>query len=552
MSYIALYRKFRPQTFNDLKGQDVIVKTLENAVSTNKIGHAYVFSGPRGTGKTSLAKIFAKAVNCTNLINGNPCNECESCINANSSSPSDIIEIDGASNNGVEEIRDLRDKVKYLPNIGKYKVYIIDEVHMLTTGAFNALLKTLEEPPKHVIFILATTEVHKIPSTILSRCQRFDFKNIDIKSIVERLNYVVENEKISITNDAINMIALNAEGGLRDALSLLDQAVSFKDGEIKEEDINNIVGSVSRKDLVNLINVINNGNVSKALDLINKFINEGKEEERLTKDLINTLRDLLLNSVGYLNQEIFASLKRKVSINKIYHFIDILIETLNNMRYSVQKQIYLEIALIKMIEHEDIKQIDLTTNILELRNEIEKIKKEGIINKKPKEIVKKPLVNVDDIVSCLYEANNNDKNYIEKLINESTNVKPHLEMISHLLKNSKVVAASLNSVIITNENLNICNELMQPNMKSLVLEFLNSETNKYKDYFVILNKDWEIIRKRYVDLLKSGQKRPRLSNYDFKIYEKKEKNDEEIKTKSDAYNLAVEYFGEEKVEIKEK
>jgi len=550
MNYVALYRKFRPNTFSDMSGQDVIVKTLLNAVKTNKIGHAYVFSGPRGTGKTSLAKIFAKAVNCENLIDGNPCNKCDSCINANSNSPSDIIEIDGASNNGVEEIRDLRDKVKYLPNIGKYKVYIIDEVHMLTTGAFNALLKTLEEPPSHVLFILATTEVHKIPATILSRCQRFDFKNIDLNNIIERLEYVSKEENINITKEAIKTIAINAEGGMRDALSLLDQAVSFTSDKIEEKDINDLVGSVSKKDLVNLLSLINNANVVKSLELINSFISEGKEEERLLKDLINTLRDLLLNMVGYSNEEVFAELKRNISISKIYHYLEILIDTLNNMRFSIQKQIYLEIAIIQMIEHEDVKQIDLSTNLIELRSEVEKLKQGNFVKTKQVDIKKKELVNVENITNVLHEANIDDKEYVENIIQTKTNVKPHLEMVLHLLKNSKVVASSINSVIITNDNLTICNDLMQRENNSFILEILNLDAKKYDSVYVILDSDWEIVRKRYVDLLKSGQKRPSLNNYDFKIYEEIIKNDE-IKKDSKVYNLAKEYFGEEIVKIKE-
>ena len=349
MSYIALYRAYRPQNFSDVAGQEVIVQTLRNAVTNNKIGHAYLFSGPRGTGKTSLAKIFAKTINCTNVIEGNPCDKCDACLSFTNNEANDIIEIDGASNNGVDEIRDLRDKVKYLPGVGKYKVYIIDEVHMLTTGAFNALLKTLEEPPAHVVFILATTEVHKIPATILSRCQRYDFKNIDLENIIKRINYIVDKENIKITTDAIETIAINAHGGLRDALSLLDQAISFTNDEITEDDINQIIGAVSKADLIELLTFISNNEASSALKLINTFLSKGSDEERIIADLIVTLKDLLLAKVEYNGNKLFSNLKRSISTNKIYHYLDVLIEMQNNMRFTYQKRLYLEIAIIQMI-----------------------------------------------------------------------------------------------------------------------------------------------------------------------------------------------------------
>ena len=550
MSYVALYRTYRPQNFTDMSGQEVIVKTIQNAVKNNKIGHAYVFSGPRGTGKTSLAKIFAKAINCSNPIDGDPCNTCDACINANSNAASDIIEIDGASNNGVDEIRDLRDKVKYLPSVGKYKVYIIDEVHMLTTGAFNALLKTLEEPPSHVIFILATTEVHKIPATILSRCQRFDFKNIEIPNIIKRLEHVVKEEKIEIEKDAINVIAKNAKGGLRDALSLLDQAISFSDGKITTKDVNDIVGAVSKEDLVNLLELINSRNITEALELTHSFINQGKEEERLINDLIYTLRDLLLTKVNYQEDEIFNNLKRSLNVNKIYHFLDILIKAQNNMKFSVQKQIHLEIAIIEMIEHEDVRQIDLSSNVLELRAEIEKLKSGVSIKQVKKNETKRPLILPENIENVLYEATNQDKDYLIKIISNSKTDKQYLEMAENLLKDTEVVAVSLNSAILTTNNLLVANELMQIEMQKFVLEIFNQETNKFNSYYVILNKDWEIVRSRYVELFKNGQKRPKIGEYDFKIYEvvKQEVN---TKKENGSVALAKEYFGEDIVKIKE-
>ncbi|MER2256774.1 MAG: DNA polymerase III subunit gamma/tau, partial [Priestia megaterium] len=286
MAYQALYRVYRPQSFNDVVGQQHIIKTLQNALVQEKFSHAYLFSGPRGTGKTTAAKILAKAVNCEKAPIAEPCNECATCRGITDGSISDVIEIDAASNNGVDEIRDIRDKVKYAPSAVRYKVYIIDEVHMLSIGAFNALLKTLEEPPAHVIFILATTEPHKIPLTIISRCQRFDFKRISPEDIVYRMKEVLGSEELEVSEDALYEIAKASEGGMRDALSLLDQSISYSTDKVSLEDVLSITGAVSQSFIVKIVQAIFNKNIVEALDSVESLIKNGKDPARFVEDLI--------------------------------------------------------------------------------------------------------------------------------------------------------------------------------------------------------------------------------------------------------------------------
>lgn len=287
MSYQALYRVWRPQTFEDLVGQDMITKTLKNALATKQTTHAYLFAGPRGTGKTSCAKLFAKALNCPNQVNGDPCNECETCKAITAGRLNDVIEIDAASNNGVEEIRDIRDKVKYAPTQADYKVYIIDEVHMLSTSAFNALLKTLEEPPANVVFILATTDPHKIPATIISRTQRFDFKRITSGAILERMEYILKQKEFEYDEKALNVIARAAEGGMRDALSILDQVLSFGDNKVTLDNALLVTGSVTRENLIKYLSQVQNHETVAGLQTIHEILDEGKDTKRLLEDLIN-------------------------------------------------------------------------------------------------------------------------------------------------------------------------------------------------------------------------------------------------------------------------
>ncbi|MCR5350405.1 MAG: DNA polymerase III subunit gamma/tau [Acholeplasmatales bacterium] len=356
MAYVALYRAYRPQNFKECVGQEHIIKTLQNAIKLNKVAHAYLFCGPRGTGKTTLAKIMAKAMNCVNGPTPEPCCECEICQGIAKGTISDVVEIDAASNNGADDIRALRETVKYLPAQGKYKVYIIDEVHMLSNAAFNALLKTLEEPPRHVIFILATTEPYKLPKTILSRCQRFDFSSIDIDDILKRLRIVAQEENIKITDDALHQIAISAEGGMRDALSLFDQCISYSvNPEITLDDVLAISGNISYIKMIDLLSKCYDNDSTGCILDIDKIIKEGKEVPRIINDLILFLRDLLMfknnatldDKLMYKNED-FISLSKKVSKSIIYSWLDILNNSLNQMRFSTQKRAYIELAILKM------------------------------------------------------------------------------------------------------------------------------------------------------------------------------------------------------------
>jgi DNA polymerase III subunit gamma/tau len=356
----ALYRSYRPQTFEDVVGQEHIIKTLKNQIQTNTIGHAYLFCGTRGTGKTSTAKIFARTVNCPNSINEEPCNSCDICKEILADNTMDVIEIDAASNNSVDDIREIRENVKYTPTKAKYKVYIIDEVHMLSQGAFNALLKTLEEPPSYVIFILATTEPHKIPATILSRCQRFDFKRVTVSDMIGRMKVICSDIGIEADDKALNLIARSSQGALRDALSILDQCISFSDNSIQYKDVVELLGTVNIDYLFKIANYIVNEDTKSCLEMLNELVIWGKDIKHFISDLIDHFRNLMvckvskeLDEIISLPEETLEQLKNQsnqIDIKDIIRILNILSEAQDNIKYSSNPRVLVEVCIMKLCQ----------------------------------------------------------------------------------------------------------------------------------------------------------------------------------------------------------
>lgn len=386
MSYTALYRKWRPSGFEDVKGQDHIVQTLKNQITSERIGHAYLFCGTRGTGKTSIAKIFARAVNCEHPVDGSPCNECSTCKNIASASSMNVVEIDAASNNGVENIREIREQVQYPPTEGKYRVYIIDEVHMLSTGAFNALLKTLEEPPSYVIFILATTEVHKIPITVLSRCQRYDFKRITIDTITARLKELADAEQIQVEDKALRYIAKAADGSMRDALSLLDQCVAFHYGSLLTYDnVLEVLGAVDSGVFSELLRAVISKETAVCIKKLEEMVIQGRELGQFVTDFIWYLRNLLVLKTADAPEEMLDMSEDNLNLLReeagmiegetLMRYIRIFSELSNQLRYASQKRVLIELALIKLTRPQMEPNLD---SILQRLNELEERLEEGV------------------------------------------------------------------------------------------------------------------------------------------------------------------------------
>lgn len=574
MAYMALYRAYRPQKFSEVVGQRHIVRTLQNAIKLNKVAHAYLFCGPRGTGKTTMAKIMAKALNCEKGMVEEPCCECQNCIGIMKGQISDVIEMDAASNNGIDEIRDIREKVKLMPAYGRYKVYIIDEVHMLSTQAFNALLKTLEEPPSYCVFILCTTDPQKIPMTILSRCQRFDFQGISPEDVKFNLSRVAKSENIKVTDDALDLISEACEGGMRDALSLLDQSISFSSDDVVDlDDVTLVSGSVNKDAVIKLIENAYNNNQEEILKITNEIISEGKEIEKITTDIISFLRDLLMYKSKFGSKAIYNNKKFQELSNipneYIYSWLQELNNVQNNIKFTNQKRAYLELGLLKMADVKINNYNDLMTKINEMEGRIsylerrkptvvledsnknEKINNEPLI--KPIEIKKDNTVlnNMESAKEVLNDVEVDDTfispdMVLDILNNGDKQLKNDARMVLLSNDNNKIFttfkglsleAAGNNRALLVLPTVGLCNMIMQDKNYQAILNVFKDNNLNILDYIAIPKDTWNQIFKIYAQAFKNKEV-PDLSG--IKILVKKHVSD--MGKKDELDDLAIDLF----------
>lgn len=523
--YQALYRKYRSQNFSQLVGQEVIARTLKQAVEQDKISHAYLFSGPRGTGKTSVAKIFAKAMNCPNQVGGEPCNNCYICQAVTDGSLEDVIELDAASNNGVDEIRDIRDKSTYAPSIAKYKVYIIDEVHMLSTGAFNALLKTLEEPTPNVVFILATTELHKIPATILSRVQRFEFKSIKTQDIRDHIFHILEKEGIDYETEAVEIIARRAEGGMRDALSILDQALSLtQDAKLTTAVSEEITGTISLSALDNYVAALAQKDVTGALENLDLIFENGKSMTRFVVDLLQYLRDILIVQAGGENSHHSDVFKGNLELPQdvLFEMISLATRSLADIKASLQPKIYAEMMTIRLAEIDTQPELsgEVSEELSSLREEVARLKQAlANVGSNPKQTVSTPSrpsnsksiyrVDRNKVQSILQEAIENPDLARQNLIRLQNAWGEVIESLSGpdkaLLAGSQPVAANEHHAILAFEsNFNAGQTMKRDNLNTVFGNILSKAAGFSPEILAISMEEWKEVRADFSAKVKSS------------------------------------------------
>ncbi|MGK4178785.1 DNA polymerase III subunit gamma/tau [Lapidilactobacillus dextrinicus] len=531
MAYQALYRVWRPQNFQQVVGQKIVTQTLKNSITTDQISHAYLFAGPRGTGKTSCAKIFAKAINCLDSQDGEPCNHCENCVAINENRLTDIIEIDAASNNGVDEIRDIRDKVKYPPTQAKYKVYIIDEVHMLSTGAFNALLKTLEEPPAHVVFILATTEIQKVPATIISRTQRFNFRRISADDIAEQLIHILTEKNISYDDQAIAVISRAADGGMRDALSILDQVLSFGNDHVSLENALEVTGDADDQSLAHYLSAIFNQNVTEALQTINTLFADGCSANRLIEGIIELLRDLLLqkNDAQLLTQMSYRQLDAdlitaatQIQSAQLYQMIDLTNEIQLQLKNSAHSELFLEVMTVKLAntaapvsEGTAANQAEvekLQTQVAELKQQLSKLEKLGVAAS-PRTTTPKAStpVHKTDVKINRQQVYHVLENATKESLTAVRDVWP--DLLSKLtpakramMKVSQPVAASADAIVVAfTYEFTLRTATTDQDLQDALKQELNALMQNEADIILVQKDQWPKIRKEYIATLRQGK-----------------------------------------------